>query len=225
MTTIVMMDKDKVASFDVDPQKGFTPLCPNELPVPGGAGIVSELNQQATFGRLRVASRDAHTPSSVWIANKDHPQLEVISGHKNVDLRWNAHCIVGTLGFEFLEGLPNRKYDFQVFKGIEPDMHPYGACYHDLGDTQSTGVIEYLRQNGIEQVIVGGLATEFCVKKTVLQLLSAGFQVVVNMAACRGFDEKAAWLEMAQAGALLAESASDLSNSLPLQATPRPVKR
>ena len=71
-------------------------------------------------------------------------------------------------------------------EGIELDMHPYGACYHDLAERLSTGVIEFLRENSVTTIIVGGLATDYCVKTTVLQLLRAGFQVIVNLSACRG---------------------------------------
>jgi nicotinamidase/pyrazinamidase len=68
---------------------------------------------------------------------------------------------------------------------VEPDMHPYGACYHDHAQRLSTGVIEFLKQHQINTVIVGGLALDYCVKKTVLQLLSAQFEVIVNLAATR----------------------------------------
>ncbi|MDU2872339.1 MAG: nicotinamidase, partial [Pseudomonas aeruginosa] len=48
----------KIASFDVDAQKGFTPLCPDELPVPGGDAIGAALNQLASRAALRLGSKD-----------------------------------------------------------------------------------------------------------------------------------------------------------------------
>ena len=65
------------------------------------------------------------------------------------------------------------------------DLHPYGALYHDLHDRMSTGVVEYLRDQEIECVIVGGLAEDYCAGTTALQLLSAGFDVIFNRGACR----------------------------------------
>ncbi len=178
--------KNLTASLDVDPQQGFTPLCPEELPVPGGDEITAELNRQAGAARFRTGSKDAHCRAALHIATAAQPQYSAV-GAPNTDIRWNAHCIMGTKGAELLPGLPHwLAYDYFVFKGIEPDAHPYGACYHDLGDTRSTGLIEWLRQNRIECVLVGGLATDFCVKTTVLQLRKAGFKVVLNLAACRG---------------------------------------
>ncbi|MBD4503332.1 isochorismatase family protein, partial [Xanthomonas citri pv. citri] len=78
---------------------------------------------------------------------------------------------------------------FFVWKGVEPDLHPYGACYHDLAERRSTGVIEYLRQNGVSHVLVGGLALDYCVKNTALQLRRAGFEVLLYLPACRAIAE------------------------------------
>ncbi|MBL0949971.1 MAG: nicotinamidase, partial [Pseudomonas sp.] len=64
----------KIASFDVDAQKGFTPLCPNELPVPEGDVIVPALNQLAERAQLRVGSKDAHSPQAAWVV-PDHAQM------------------------------------------------------------------------------------------------------------------------------------------------------
>ena len=170
-------------------QKTFTPLCPQELPVIGGELIVPELNRQAEFARLRVGSKDAHSPYAIWIADTENPILSSIEGD-NVDVRWPLHAVPGTPGFELVPGLPHPKhYDYFVWKGIEPDMHPYGACYHDHAEHLSTGVLEYLLVNNIRTVIVGGLALDYCVKITVLQLRRASFNVIVNLAATRGIDE------------------------------------
>ena len=179
-------DRNRTASFDVDVQKGFTPLCPEELPVAGGETLADALNRQATLACVRVGSKDAHPPNALWRADADHPQFSKVEG-PNLDIRWNAHCVVGTRGHELIDGLPHpASYDFFVQKGIERDMHPYGACYHDLAERQSTGVIEFLNVRGIDTVLVGGLATDYCVKTTALQLRRAGFEVVVNLSACRG---------------------------------------
>ena len=205
--------KECVAAFDVDAQKCFTPLCPHELPVPDGHLVVDELNRQADFARYRIGSKDAHSPSAVWIADAERPALSPVEGD-NVDVRWPIHAVPGTTGFELLDGLPAvTAYDFFVWKGVEPDMHPYGACYHDLAEQRSTGVIEYLRQHRVETVLVGGLALDYCVRTTVLQLLKAGFRVIVNRAACRGLAQvstESACREMIAAGAEFIDSVSDL---------------
>lgn len=211
--------KEYVASFDVDPQKTFTPLCPDELPVAGGDEIASELNAQAEFAGKRVVSRDAHSPLALWIATKENPQFSPVVGHKDIDIRWKPHAMLGTPGFDLIPGLSIENYHFQVLKGIEPHKHPYGACYHDFADTESTGVIEFLKQHGITHVIVGGLATDFCVKKTVLQLRAAGFEVTLNLAACRGIAPETIELaikEMKEAGVNFVNSAAELQYTTPV---------
>ena len=211
------LNKNQIAAFDIDAQQTFTPLCPDELPVAGGDEIAAELNAQAQFASLRVASRDAHSPKAVWIANANHAPLTPVTGYADSDLYWPSHAIVGTKGFEFIPGLDPKAYAFQVYKGIEPDKHPYGACYHDLKDTLSTGVIEFLQSRGIKAVICGGLATDYCVKNTVLQLVRAGFTVILNLAACRGIapDTVAAALdEMRGAGVIIVNNSAELKELL-----------
>ena len=181
---------DKTASHNVDPQKGFTPLCPNELPVPGGDTIVDELNGQNNLVKYKTVSKDDHPKNAIWIANKNQPQLSPISGD-NVDVAWNAHCISGTFGAELLDGLPKiTDYDFFVAKGFEPNLHPYTSCYHDLKKNISTGLIEWYNSKGITTVIVGGLALNLedqplCAGETIIDLSNAGFQVILNLGATR----------------------------------------
>lgn len=211
---VTLPAREHIASFDIDAQNCFTPVCPDELPVPEGAEIVGELNAQAAYAACRVGSKDAHSPQAVWVATAEQPQFSPVEG-RDVDIRWNVHAVPGSKGFELIDGLPHpADYDYFVWKGIEPDMHPYGACYHDLGNRMSTGVIEYLRARRITHVLAGGLATDYCVKTTVLQLLDAGFAVVLNQAACRGIapeTTESALAEMQAKGATLIPNAAALA--------------
>lgn len=213
MNTVVISNKDHVASLDVHVQKTFTPICADEIPVPEGHMIVDELNLQASMAAKRIGAKEGHHADALWVANEHQPPLSPVEG-KNVDVRWPAHSVVGTLGFELVDGLPAiDDYDYYVWQGVELDMHPYGVCYHDFNEKLSTGIIEYLRLNNIDTVIVGGLATDYCVKTSVLQLLNAGFKVVVNLAACRGVSElttQQAIDEMQASGAQFIQSAREL---------------
>lgn len=176
----------KIAAIDVDVQKTFTPICPDELPVPEGHLIANALNSQAALADFRVMTKDAHTPTAPWVV-KSHDQMFQPVGLPNADITWVAHAVPGTKGFELIDGLPAvTAYDFLVFKGVEPELHPYGACYHDLAEKHSTGLIEWLKQHDVSTVLVGGLALDYCVKTTALQLKAAGFHVIVNLDASRG---------------------------------------
>lgn len=179
----------KTAAFIVDAQKGFTPICPDELPIPDGDTIVPELLRLVDMVDYVVGSKDAHPDNAVWIADDTQEPLSPLD-YEHSDLVWNRHCVTGTVGFELLDGLPNpMDFDYFVWKGIECDVHPYGACYHGLNDTLSTGVIEFLKQQNVGNVFVGGLAYDFCVGITCLQLANAGFNVLLYEPACKGINE------------------------------------
>ncbi|MGD8115768.1 isochorismatase family protein [Vibrio sp. TRT 29B02] len=210
----VEIEKNKTACIDVDPQQGFSELCPNELPVAGALQIVDELILNHGKASLKLVSRDMHPPGAAWEAESPDRMLEPV-GLPEVDIKWNPHCVVGTQGVELLPGLPSvREYDFQINKGIDPDAHPYGAFYHDQADTLSTGGIEFLRSNQIDTVIVGGLALDFCVKKSVEQLVAAGFKVIINLASTRAvFPDNAESVvhELEQQGVVMVENAAAIS--------------
>lgn len=210
-----------IVSIDIDAQKTFTPLMPNELPVEGGEHIVAELNAQAALADLRVMSKDAHSPSALWLVDSPEKMMQP-TGLPHADTTWVAHAMVGTEGYELLDGLPeSTDYDFCIWKGVDPALHPYGACYHDLAEKLSTGLIEWLIVRGAKTVIVGGLATDYCVKATVLQLLRGGsWQVIVNQAACRGIAPDtvaAAWQEMQQQGAIILENSAAIATYLQIK--------
>lgn len=208
-----------VASFDIDAEKCFTYECPNELPVKEGHLLGEELNAQAGFAQYRIGSKDAHSPQAVWVTSEPPkiatPLPEGLKG-PNADLYWPVHGVPGTKGFELIEGLPKpTNYDYFVWKGVEPDLHPYGACYHDLENRLSTGVIEFLKSKDVHMVIVGGLAYDYCVGTTALQLLDANFIVFINEAACRGISPEgiqAMRKKLTANGCFFLNNASELKN-------------
>ena len=212
----------RVASFDVDPQRGFSPLCPNELPVPDGHMIVNALNEQAKLASLRIVSCDCHPPNAIWLADEKHPQFSPIIGHPNCDLYWNSHCIIGTEGAGLLPGLPPiAQYNFVVYKGLERDMHPYGACYRDLAEKKTTGVIEFLRVQKVDAILIGGLCENYCVATTAIQLAKVGFKVFLNLEATRHLGDPLPERErMRKEGIDLLTTASDFSVKKIMQTTP-----
>lgn len=93
-----------IVSIDVDAQKTFTPLCPDELPVNEGHLIVEELNAQAALADLRVMTKDAHHMVAKWLVDNPVDMLKP-TGLPDADLTWVAHAMVGTRGYELLDGL------------------------------------------------------------------------------------------------------------------------
>lgn len=185
---MIKVQFEKTASLDVDMQNGFSENCPDELPVTGAVSIVEELNKTAKLVKYRIGSKDWHHPEALHIADENQPQFSPV-GLPNIDIKWNRHCIAGTFGAELIEGLPHWiEYDFFVWKGIEKDVHVYGCAFHDLADTKSTGLIEWLKVKEITTVIINGLAQDFCVSTTALQLRKAGFEVILNLAGTKAIN-------------------------------------
>ena len=162
----------------VDVQVDF---CPGgALPVPEGDKIIPALNEYikkfSEAGALIVATRDWHPPNHV--------------SFKNQGGLWPPHCIQGTEGAKFHPSLQLPKNVKIVSKAIDPFKEAYsGFEGTDLGD--------FLKKRGIKRVFVGGLATEYCVKHTVLDALKLGFETFLLEDAVKGIDAKPGDVERA----------------------------
>ena len=117
--------------------------------------VAAELNAQALFGSFRIVSKDCHPPEAPWVAQSAEEVMTPVAGdYPGLDIKWPVHCVVGTEGNRLIPGLPEEsENDLLIEKGHDPLKHPYGACYQDLAETESTGVIEWLRQRQIETLL------------------------------------------------------------------------
>lgn len=178
---------DEDALIVVDVQRDFTPG--GALPAPEGDKVVPPLNDYiAHFHRAELpvaASRDWHP--------EDHMSFEAEGGP------WPPHCIQGTEGAEYHPNLELGPDVHHVKKGTDPDEEDYSAF---LGHPDLN---EWLEDNEVERVLVGGLTTEYCVKNTVEDALDEGYEVFLLLDAIRPVDPddgKQAIAEMLEAGAI-----------------------
>ena len=126
-------------------------------------------------------------------------------------MRWLEHN-----GYDLLDGLPSAKeYDYCVWKGVDPELHPYGACFHDIEEKLSTGLMRMValskcRYSHCRRFGNGLLCEDNCF----YSCLKAGlWKVIVNQAACRGIAPEtveSAWQEMHSAGAIILENAEEI---------------
>jgi nicotinamidase/pyrazinamidase len=160
----------------VDVQRGFTELCPAELPVPGGLAIVPVVNRLLAQPWARIdASQDWHPP--------DH--CSFLGRRDNL---YPPHCIAGTPGAEFLPGLHTERFHAVWRKGFERDRDAYAVT------AQHPGFPALLRASGITAVVVCGLATNICCFYAARDLRQAGFDVYLMEDASAGIDVPAAEL-------------------------------
>lgn len=124
------------------------------------------------------------------------------------DRVWPAHCVAGTWGAELVAELDTGAIDHRLRKGFERDRDSYsGFGARDVpADGPGRGLGEILRAAGAHDLTIVGLATDYCVRATVLDALRAGHAVRVPAAAVRAVDPAAgerALAEMADAGAVV----------------------
>jgi nicotinamidase/pyrazinamidase len=165
----------------VDAQRGFTTLCPAELPVPGGVEIVPAVDALLALPWKRIdASQDWHPP--------DHRSF---LGRR--DNLYPPHCVMGTPGADFLPGLRSERFGAIWRKGFDPDFEAYALT------AQHPAYIDLLRAAGITTVAVCGIATNICCFFVARDLRRAGFRVLMVEDASAGIDVPAAGLFQAKA--------------------------
>ncbi|MGO6671280.1 bifunctional nicotinamidase/pyrazinamidase [Rhizobium leguminosarum] len=156
----------------VDIQNGF---CPGgNLPVPDGNKVVPVANRLIDSGKydLIVASQDWH-PSGHGSFASAHPgaapfEMGELSGKPQ--MMWPDHCIQGTLDAELHPELKSEEIDLIQQKGEDPDIDSYSA-FRDNDRDASTGLSDFLEDQGVTDLDVCGLATDYCVKFSALDAL------------------------------------------------------
>ena len=188
----------KSALIIVDVQNDF---CPGgALPVPDGDRVVEPINRMIDLFAVRkqpiVYSEDCHPKKTRHF--------------KKYGGIWPVHCVKGThgaklnqnlklLGRTVYKGTSDADDGYSAFEGVEPGMG-HGSC--------DTFLATILEEKKVNTVFIGGLATDYCVKATVLDALKLGFEVYLLEDACRAVnikpnDGKKAIAEMKKAGAVI----------------------
>jgi nicotinamidase/pyrazinamidase len=171
----------------VDVQNDFLPG--GALPVPRGDEIVSLANDLQKRFDLVVATQDWHPPDhGIFAAN--HPGKKpgdriMLDGIEQI--LWPVHCVQNTTGAEFAPGLETERFARIFQKGIDPQIDSY-STFFDNAHRRATGLADYLRQRGVTDIYICGLALDYCVKYSVLDARQLGFNAHVIVDACRGID-------------------------------------
>jgi nicotinamidase/pyrazinamidase len=172
----------RVALIAVDVQGDFLPG--GSLGVADGFAVIPSLVAAAGGVDVVVATRDWHPPDHVSFAARGGP--------------WPPHCVMGTPG-ALLAGEVDRIAQVVVSKGSNRDVDAYSGF-------DGTELAAMLRGMGVTRLVVGGLATDYCVRSTVLDARREGFEVSVLRDAVRAVEVHAgdgdrALAEMRAAGA------------------------
>lgn len=187
-----MIVKSNSALLIVDVQIDF---CPGgAVPVAEGDTIIPKLNTYIklfTRHHLPVfASRDWHVKTTTHF--------------KQFGGEWPEHCVQNTPGARFHPALRLPEDAIIISKGIHPDEDSYSAF--QAVDTQGNDFKALLKKCGVASLFVGGLATDYCVKWSVVDALKYGYRVTLLIDALRGVnrnpqDAERALAEMVALGA------------------------
>lgn len=182
--------------------------------LPGGALAVKEGNQiipvinelQKKFDFI-VATQDWHPANhGSFAANHQGKKPGDFIQLGNVEqVLWPVHCVQDSPGAEFHEDLDQTKWKHIIRKGTNPYVDSYSGFF-DNDRRENTGLSEYLKDHGVEEVVVTGLATDYCVKFTVLDAIKEGFEATVVTDATKAVnlspqDYETAIKEMVKSGA------------------------
>lgn len=162
----------------VDIQNDFLPG--GALAVPDGDAIIPVVNQLQDRFELVLSTQDWHPSGhkSFASAHRDKNPFEQISLHGLSQTLWPDHCVQGTAGAAFPDTLNMNKTETIFRKGTDPEIDSYSGFY-DNGRRKATGLAGYLREKGIKELYLAGLAGDICVYYTAMDSLAEHFSTCI----------------------------------------------
>lgn len=180
-----------------------------DMVIPVANKIIKRFEEKGDF---IIATKDWHPKEHKSFASNSGGKLGEVGKLNGLDqVWWPDHCVQNEHGSEFHKDL--LPIENIIYKGTNPEVDSYSGFF-DNGRKGDTGLHTLLQNHDVHTLFILGLATDYCVKFTVLDALSLGYKVYVIEDGCRGVninpdDSKKAIDEMRKAGAHIIKS-SDL---------------
>lgn len=177
----------KTALIVVDVQYDF--CAGGALAVPNGDHIVDGVNALMKRFDVVIFTQDWH-PSGHSSFASSHPgrqPYEMIDMPYGPQVLWPDHCVQGTRGAALHDRLNLDQGDLIIRKGTDPAVDSYSAFFENDKKTP-TGLEGYLRTRDISDLMLVGLATDFCVAYSALDAAALGFSTAVDLGLCRAID-------------------------------------
>lgn len=178
---------ESAALIVIDVQNDF---CPGgALAVAEGDTVVEGINRIAPQFAVRAYTQDWHPAGHQSFAD-NHPGAAPFSMAQmpyGPQVLWPVHCVQDSHGAEFHPDLVTRWADLILRKGVRPSVDSYSAFFEN-DRTTATGLAGYLRERGVQEIWLAGLATDFCVSYSALDAVRLGFRVTLLEDACRAID-------------------------------------
>ena len=175
----------------IDIQNDF---CPGgELAVTAGDEIIEDVNQMIDSyhkaGDLVILTQDWHPAGHKSFASqhKGKAPFDMIDMPYGAQTLWPDHCVQGSNGAALHAKLQSALAHMIIRKGYNHEIDSYSAFFENDQKTP-TGLHGFLQNHQVNQLEMVGLATDFCVAFSALDAARLGYEVTVNLAACRAID-------------------------------------
>jgi nicotinamidase/pyrazinamidase len=156
------------------------------LAVPLGEAVVPLANRLMERADLVVATQDWHPPEhGSFAANQGRKPFELGELGGLPQVMWPAHCVQWSGGAQFHPGLDTRRIARVFPKGTDAGIDSYSGFF-DNGRRKATGLGDWLKAQRVDEVLICGLATDYCVKATAIDAAGLGFRTTLVEDACRG---------------------------------------
>lgn len=207
------MTHKNVALIIIDVQNDF--MSGGALAVPNADEVVDPIVALSRKFDAVVLTQDWHPAGHGSFASSHEwpAPFSVIQAPYGPQVLWPDHCVQGSRGAEFR--LPDEvmnKAALVLRKGTNPDVDSYSAFLENDKETR-TGLAGWLRERGIDTVVMCGLALDYCVAYSALDAISEGFRVILPVNATRGIAEGTIEDQsraMADAGVIFCDDENDL---------------
>jgi len=171
----------------IDVQNDF---CPGgALAVAGGDEILPVVNRLIATHEHVLLTQDWHPEGHSSFASQHDAKspFDTVAMPYGEQTLWPDHCVQGTKGAEFHHALEWTKAELVIRKGFRRGIDSYSAFFEN-DQTTPTGLGGYLKERGIDQLKMVGLATDYCVAFSALDAARLGFGVTVVKEGCRAID-------------------------------------
>lgn len=196
----------------IDIQIDFLPG--GALPVPDGHAIVPEVNHYMTAFPLIVATQDWHPADHQSFASQHSGKNEFdrieLGGISQV--LWPDHCIQGSRGAALSPTLHQEPIAAIFRKGMDKNIDSYSGFY-DNGHVNSTGLLGFLKDKKVTELVLVGLAGDYCVFHTAMDALASGFRTSLILSGIRSIqdaDFESCVLTLQKQGAHIFQTFQDL---------------
>lgn len=176
----------------------------------GGLDIIPKFNELRKKFATVAFSMDWHPQNHISFVDNhpEHKIFDVIDAGQYQQCLFPVHCVNHSYGAKLQSDVVVKQTDLIVYKGTNSNIDSY-SCFADVIKSNKTKMHSMLQEKGFKKIYILGIATDFCVKFSVLDALELGYEVYVVEDCLAGVNQQNSLLaleELKKKGAKLVKS-------------------